>query len=164
MPRVFVGIGSNIDRENNIRGAVRELAAEYGALTLSAVYESRAVGFAGQDFFNLVASFDTAESIERVKQTLAGIESRFGRSRGDPRFSARTLDLDLLLHGDSVRHDDLVKLPHPDIQQYAFVLRPLADIAPDLKHPQTGISFAAMWRGFSLGKQQIWRAEFDPRS
>src|SRR3989338_4061186 len=115
MPRVFIGIGSNIDRENNIRGAVRELNAHYCPLTLSPVYESQAVGFKGENFYNLVAGFDTEESIERIKQALTRIESRFGRTREENRFSARTLDLDLLLYGDNVRHDSQVKLPHPDI-------------------------------------------------
>ena len=81
MPRVHIGIGSNIDRENNIRGAVRELAAHYGPLTLSPVYESKAHGFEGDNFYNLVAGFDTAEPIERIKETLSRIELRFGRSR-----------------------------------------------------------------------------------
>ena len=164
MPRVFIGIGSNIDRENNIRGAVRELNAHYGALTLSPVYESQAVGFKGENFYNLVAGFDTEESVERIKETLAHIESRLGRSRGENRFSARTLDLDLLLYGDRVRHDSQVELPHPDIQRYAFVLRPLADMAPELKHPETGLSCAEMWRRFGSGKSEIWKADFDPRS
>jgi 2-amino-4-hydroxy-6-hydroxymethyldihydropteridine diphosphokinase len=164
VPRVYVGIGSNIDRENNIRGAVRELNAHYGPLTLSPVYESQAVGFKGENFYNLVAGFDTEESIERIKEALTRIESRFGRSRGESRFSARTLDLDLLLYGGSVRHDNQVKLPHPDIQRYAFVLRPLADMAPELKHPETGLSCAEMWQRFGSGKSEIWKADFDPRS
>ncbi|OGI48757.1 MAG: 2-amino-4-hydroxy-6-hydroxymethyldihydropteridine diphosphokinase [Candidatus Muproteobacteria bacterium RIFCSPHIGHO2_12_FULL_60_33] len=164
MTRVFVSIGSNIDRENCIRGAVRELAAHYGPLTLSPVYESKALGFEGENFFNLVAGFDSVESIERIKKTLSRIESQFGRVRRDNRFSARALDLDLLLYGDTVRHDDRMKLPHPDIQRYAFVLRPLADIAPDLRHPETGSAYAEMWQRFDTGKQEMWKADFDPRA
>ena len=105
MPRVHIGIGSNVDRENSIRGAVRKLAVHYDPLTLSPVYESKARGFEGDNFYNLVAGFDTAEPIERIKETLARIELRFGRSRRENRFSARTLDLDLLLYDDIVRHD-----------------------------------------------------------
>ncbi len=164
MPRVYVGIGSNIDREHNIRGAVRELAAHYGLLTLSPVYESRAVGFEGENFYNLVAGFDTPDSIARAKETLAKTESRFGRTRRETRYSARTLDLDLLLYGDTVRHDAEVNLPHPDIQRYAFVLRPLADIAPDLRHPETHRTFAEMWAQLETGKKDIWKAVFDPRA
>ena len=97
MPRVYVGIGSNIDRENCIRGAVRELTAHYGPLTLSPVYESKALGFDGENFYNLVAGFDSAESIEGIQATFSRIESQFGRVRQENRFIARTLDLDLLL-------------------------------------------------------------------
>lgn len=164
MPRVYVGIGSNIDRENSIRGAARELTAHYGRLTLSPVYESKAVGFEGENFFNLVAGFDSTESIEHVKQTLSRIESQFGRVRQDNCFSSRTLDLDLLLYGDLVRHDDKVNLPHPDIRRYAFVLCPLADIAPDWRHPETGLSCVQMWRQFEMGEQGMWKADFDPQA
>ena len=164
MPRVHIGIGSNVDRENSIRGAVRELAALYGPLTLSPVYESKAHGFEGDNFYNLVAGINTAEPIDRIKESLSHIELRFGRSHRENRFSARTLDLDLLLYGDIVRHDSQVNLPHPDIQRYAFVLRPLADIAPDLRHPETGLTYVRMWEQFDSGKQEIWKTDFDPRS
>ena len=161
MPRVYVGIGSNIDRENNIRGAVHELTARYGPLILSPVYESRAVGFAAENFYNLVAGFDTGEPIEDIKETLARIESQYGRARGENRFSARTLDLDLLLYGDTVRHDDRVDLPHPDIRRYAFVLRPLADIAPDGRHPETGLVYVKMWEQFDKNKQELTAVDFE---
>jgi 2-amino-4-hydroxy-6-hydroxymethyldihydropteridine diphosphokinase len=161
---VYVGIGSNIDRENSIRGGVRELTAHYGSLTLSPVYESKALGFDGENFYNLVAGFDSAESIERIKATLSRIESQFGRVRQGRRFSARALDLDLLLYGDMVQHDGRVDLPHPDIRRYAFVLCPLADIAPDLQHPETGLTCAEMWQQFDAGKQDMWETNFDPRA
>jgi len=100
------------------------------------------------------------EPIERIKETLSHIESRFGRNRRENRFSARTLDLDLLLYDDIVRHDSRVNLPHPDIRRYAFVLRPLAEIAPDLRHPETGLICARMWQQFDKTKQEIWAVEF----
>lgn len=160
MPRVYVGIGSNIDRETNIRGAVRELAGHYGPLTLSPVYETRALGFEGGDFYNLLAGFDSVESIEGIKEWLFQTETRFGRRRqGDP-FSSRTLDLDLLLYGDTVRHDDKVDLPHPDILRYAFVLRPLADIAPELTHPEVGMTYSEIWKQFNDNKQGMRAVDF----
>jgi len=158
---VYVSIGSNIDREHNVRSAVRELTARYGPLALSPVYESRAVGFAGANFYNLVAGFDTGEPVESVKESLARIESQSGRTRGESRFGARTLDLDLLLYGDTIRHDDRVRLPHPDIVRYAFVLRPLADIAPDGRHPETGLVFQKMWEQFDKNKQELTTVDFE---
>ncbi len=157
MPRIYVGIGSNIDRETNIRGAVRALAEHYGPLILSPVYETRALGFEGGDFFNLVAGFDSSASSEGIKEWLLQTEARFGRRRqGDP-YSSRTLDLDLLLYGDTVRHDDEMDLPHPDILRYAFVLRPLADIAPELTHPEAELTFSEIWKRFDDDKKQGMR-------
>ena len=161
MPRVYVSIGSNIDREKSIRDAVRALQELYGALLLSKVYESAAQGFSGDNFYNLVAAFDTGESVEQVKKNLAHIETRCGRKRETNRFSARTLDLDLLLYDNVIRHDDHVDLPHPDIGQYAFVLKPLAEIAPNWRHPETGLSSAQMWQRFDTGEQKIWNVDFE---
>ncbi len=149
MPRVYVSIGSNINRENNIRGAAHALKKHYGVLALSRVYETPAEGFDGEAFYNLVAGFDTGESVEQVQQALAGIEATHGRKRGGERFSARTLDLDLLLYGGLVRHADGVDIPRGEIAKYAFVLGPLAHIAPDLEHPETGERLLAMWDKFT---------------
>jgi len=163
MPRVYVSLGSNIDRETNLRTAVHELAAHYGTLTLSPVYESRAVGFDGGNFYNLVVGFDTEEPPERIKETLGEIETRCGRRREGHRFSSRTLDLDLLLHGDTWQHDGRIDLPHPDIRRYIFVLRPLADIASDHRDPETRRTYGELWNEFDVGKTEIWKVEFDPR-
>jgi 2-amino-4-hydroxy-6-hydroxymethyldihydropteridine diphosphokinase len=162
MPRVYVSLGSNIDRETNLRRAVRELAAHYGTLILSPVYESPAVGFDGGKFYNLAAGFDTEETPERIKEVLGEIETRCGRKREGPRFGSRTLDLDLILYGDAVRHDGRLDLPHPDIRRYAFVLRPLADIAPGQLHPETRRSYDEMWNTFDAAKAEIRKVEFDP--
>lgn len=163
MPQVFISIGSNIDRKKNIRGAVRELKAHYGALSLSPVYECKAYGFQGENFYNLVVSFETAESADQIKRLLTQIEDRFGRVREENRFSSRTLDLDLLLYGQTIRHADGINLPHPDIERYAFVLGPLADIAPNLPHPETGLRYEQMWKKLSVGKSEMWKTDFDPQ-
>ncbi|MEK7207351.1 MAG: 2-amino-4-hydroxy-6-hydroxymethyldihydropteridine diphosphokinase [Pseudomonadota bacterium] len=161
MPQVFVSIGSNIDRENNIRGALRELRSHYGALVLSRAYESKAEGFTGDNFYNLVVAFDTNEAIEQIKENLRRIEAQFGRERSGNRHGSRTLDLDLLLYGEVVRHDGTVNLPHPDIGRYAFVLRPLAEMAPQQRHPETGQSLAQMWKKFEKSGQKIQAVEVD---
>ncbi len=149
MPRIFVGIGSNIEPEKNIRGAVRALRDAYGAVVLSRVYESTTQGFSGDNFYNLVAAFDSAESVEAVKARLAAIETAHGRARGDRRLASRTLDLDLLLYDNAVVHRAGIDLPRADIREYAFVLAPLAEIAPNLRHPETGESYKEMWEKFS---------------
>jgi len=149
MPRVYVSIGSNIDREKNIRGAVRVLRERYGKLALSRVYETPAEGFDGDAFYNLVAGFDTDEPVEQLHQALSAIEAAHGRTRTGPRFGPRTLDLDLLLYGDLVRHESGVDLPRDEIRTYAFVLGPLAEIAPDQRHPETGARLGELWEKFS---------------
>jgi 2-amino-4-hydroxy-6-hydroxymethyldihydropteridine diphosphokinase len=148
MPRVFVSIGSNVDRERNIQGALEALTQRFGPLAVSTIYETAAVGFDGQPFYNLVVGFDSDESVDAIRAELRRIEDAHGRRRnGVPKFSSRTLDLDLLLCGDVVDH--AAQLPHPDVVKYAFVLGPLAELAPDLCHPELGQSIAELWRRFA---------------
>jgi 2-amino-4-hydroxy-6-hydroxymethyldihydropteridine diphosphokinase len=161
MPRVFVSIGSNIDREKNVITAVHALAADYRALKLSRVYESTPFGFHGGNFFNLVAGFDTDQSVEQVAVRLAGIEQACGRVRDGKHHDSRTLDMDLLLYGDLKRHDQQIDVPRPEIADHAFVLLPLAEIAPDLIHPESGLSIKEMWRHFADQSQRLWPVAFD---
>ncbi len=155
MPRVYISIGSNIDKDQHIRQGVQELAAHYAPLTLSTVYESRAIGFEGDDFYNLVAGFDTQDTPAQLGAVLAGIEQRSGRVRNGVRFAPRTLDLDILLYGDLVQHDGTHQLPRGEIDEYACVLCPLAEIAPNERHPETGITYRDMWRRFSDATQPL---------
>lgn len=148
MPRVYVSIGSNVERERNIRAAVRALRGAFTAVAISAVYESAAQGFEGDHFYNLVGAFDSTLPLEQVCERLTAIEAGQGRVRGGPRFGPRTLDLDVLLYGTLVRHDDRFDIPRRDIIAYAHVLRPLADLAPDVKHPETGERLADLWRRY----------------
>lgn len=155
MPRVFVGIGSNIDRETSVRAGVADLREKYGELQLSSVYESEAVGFEGDAFYNLVASFDTSDSVDQVIKSLANIEETHGRVRGSERFSSRTLDLDLLLYGNLVASGEGYHVPRDEIPRYAFVLWPLSELEPTMKHPQTGKTFLAMWGDFDKRNQPL---------
>lgn len=157
MPQVFIGIGSNIEKEKNLRSGVAQLHAYYAPMVLSEVYESPAVGFEGEPFLNLVAAFDTDEALETIQAKLMEIERAHGRVRGQARFSARTLDLDLLLYGDLVKRDNGLRIPRTDIAEYAFVLKPLAEIAPHWRHPETGVTFTQMWREFNAAKQPLRR-------
>ena len=149
--RVYVSAGSNIDPRANLETACRALEQHYGEIELSPLYQSAAEGFSGPDFLNLVAGFRTEETPGEIRKRLAEMEARAGRDRSGGKFSSRTLDLDLLLYGDRV--DASLKLPHSDIERYAFVLKPLADLAPDLRHPVSGVTIAELWRSFSGPRQ-----------
>jgi len=146
MPRVFVSIGSNIERARNVRSAVRSLRREFDELLISPVYESKSVGFQGEDFFNLAVGFDTDLPVEEVNRKLRAIESDHGRVRGGEKFSSRTLDLDVLLYGNLIDHSVSQDVPRTEITEYAFVLKPLCDIAGHVLHPETDETIADMWR------------------
>ncbi len=161
MAQVYVSIGSNVDREHNIKAALQTLAATYGELQQSSVYESDAVGFDSAPFYNLVVAWHTDESPRAVQDRLHAIENRNGRVR-TAELSARTLDLDLLLYDDLVTSEDRLVLPRSDIERYAFVLAPLAEIAGSARHPVTGISYAAMWSAFDGTRQVLTRVDWPP--
>jgi 2-amino-4-hydroxy-6-hydroxymethyldihydropteridine diphosphokinase len=153
MPRVYVSIGSNINREENIRGALQELDSVFGPLICSSVYETEAIGFEGDAFYNLVVGFDTDLSVDELKREFDRIEKQYGRTAASRRFAPRTLDLDLLLYGDMVDTSGTHDIPRKEISEYAFVLLPLSEIAGDLKHPSTGERFADMWSRFTKDQQ-----------
>ena len=148
MPRIYIGIGSNIDRDHNIRGALKELGALFGELTCSDVYESDAVGFDGDAFYNLVAAFESDKDVAELEAEFDRIEKKYGRTASSRRFAPRTLDIDLLLYGDLIDKSDKHDIPRKEISEYAFVLLPLSEIAGDARHPVTGERFAAMWERF----------------
>lgn len=143
--RVYVGLGSNQDRENRIRLAVADLRGRFGEIELSPVYDSAPVGFEGDNFLNLVAAFDTGQSLPAVIAAFRKIEDRLGRERRRSKFVSRLIDLDILLFGDSVTEGHGIRIPRGEILENAFVLRPLQDIAPERLHPETGESYAELW-------------------
>ena len=153
--RVYVSAGSNIEPRSNLEAACEALNQCYGPLELSPLYQSPAEGFSGPDFLNLVAGFRTQESPALIRKRLADLEAQAGRDRSAGKFSSRTLDLDLLLYGNRV--NAALKLPHPDIERYAFVLKPLSDLTPHLRHPATGTPISELWRTFS-GPRQLEQA------
>lgn len=156
--RVYVGIGSNVDRRDNIRAALERLRSLFPLYVKSAVYDTKAVGFDGDDFYNLVIGFDTDVPLAELDALLHTIEADMGRDRTGPRYGARTLDLDLLLYGDVVNPGGDVELPREDIERFAFVLAPLAEIAPQERHPVTGKTFARMWQDFDPRQKLALRA------
>ncbi len=143
---VFVGIGSNQDRDTRIRSAVAALREHFGEIELSPVYNTAAVGFNGSDFLNLVAAFETELGAQTVVDVFRRIEDDLGRDRSLPKFASRPIDLDILLYDGLIMNIPGVRIPRPEILEQAFVLKPLQDIAPDLLHPETGDTFAALWQ------------------
>jgi 2-amino-4-hydroxy-6-hydroxymethyldihydropteridine diphosphokinase len=163
MPRVYVSVGSNVDRAVNIRAGIGALRRHYQDVMLSAVYDTRAVGFEGDDFYNLVAGFDTNDEVHDVAARLRDIEQRRGRVRapaGD-RFVSRTLDIDMLLYDDLILNEGKLRIPRPEILEYAFVLGPLAEIAGQRLHPVLRRSFRELWQAFDRSAEPLRAVRFE---
>jgi 2-amino-4-hydroxy-6-hydroxymethyldihydropteridine diphosphokinase len=156
---VYVGIGSNIEPERHIRAALAALADRFGALTVSPVYETEAIGFTGPSFLNLVVSFETDSALPDVAQQLTAIERSNNYLGGAEKFSSRTLDLDLLLYGDVAGTFGAVTLPRADIVDYAYTLWPLVDIAADSVHPVLALSYREIKKRFTAA-QKLRRIPF----
>ncbi|HEY7964569.1 MAG: 2-amino-4-hydroxy-6-hydroxymethyldihydropteridine diphosphokinase [Steroidobacterales bacterium] len=148
MPRVYVAAGSNVDAESNVARAVAELARVFPGARFSRWYRNRAVGFEGADFINLVAGFDTALPVHALLAQLHAIEALCGRPRAAPRWAPRSMDLDVLLYDDLTCEEPGLKLPRPDLLKRAYMLGPLAELAPDLIHPTAGMPIGELWRRF----------------
>ena len=163
MRRVYLSLGSNIEPERHLKAALDALAAEFGALMLSPVYESEAVGFTGANFYNLVAGIDTELSVGQLAEHLRAIECLNERCRSGEKFAPRTLDIDILTYGDQVGVVDGIELPRDEILKYAFVLRPLADIIPEARHPVVGQRYRELVAELDLGRQKLWPVPFSWR-
>jgi len=158
MTQIYISVGSNTNREHYIRMAVLELAEAFGELTLSSVYESEAVGFRGDAFYNMVIGVSTDRSVAECVTVFKAIEDKYGRVRGGEKFCGRTLDLDLLTY-DNLICNEPVELPRAEIIENAFVLWPLAEIAPDLCHPVLQQSYQSLWCDYAK-VQKIWPVPF----
>ncbi|MDO9268555.1 MAG: 2-amino-4-hydroxy-6-hydroxymethyldihydropteridine diphosphokinase [Methylobacter sp.] len=148
MTRGYISIGSNIDKDKHIPASLSALEQAFGELTISSIYESEPVGFTGDPFYNLVVGFDSDLEVKAVAKQLRQIELDNGRTRDSRKFAARTLDLDLILYGDLIVNDGRLQIPRDEIEHYAFVLEPLAEIAPSLQHPVSHLSYAELWEQF----------------
>ena len=146
MARVYVGLGSNLDREKRLCQAMVLLRERFGDIEISPVYDSDAVGFVGSNFLNLVAGIDTELGVEAVATAFHDIENQLGRDRSQPKFSSRSIDLDILVYDDLILNVPGIHVPRPEILINSFVLKPLQDIAPHRLHPQTGQSYSAHWQ------------------
>jgi len=123
-----------------MRGAARELRQRFANIRFSACYRNRAFGFEGPDFINAVAGLDTdLEPVELIAQ-LEQVEALCGRRREDPKWAPRAMDLDLLLYGELIRTTERYRVPRPDLLRRIYMLQPLAELAPELIHPESGLS------------------------
>lgn len=159
MTRVFIALGSNINPEHNLREAIRLLAARCRLLKVSPVYETAAVGKTDQpNFLNAAALIETDMSVEALKtQVLHVIEQSLGRVRTSDKNAPRSIDLDIVLFGDVVADSGLRHLPDPDILRYAHLAVPLADIAPEQRHPETGQTLQEIAQGLPRSGIKIRR-------
>ena len=161
MARVYLSLGSNIDAENNLRAGMHDLREKYGQLQVSTLYESEAVGFEGNNFINFVVGLDTDDDVHTTQENMSAIEEAHGRVRGSEKFSSRTLDIDILLYDDLIINENGLSLPRDEIEKYAFVLQPLAELAPDLKHPVSGKSYEELWEAFDKSSANQWVVEIN---
>ena len=161
MPLVTLSLGSNIDPSFNIKKALCALKRRFEAVKLSPIYESESVGFNGPNFLNLAAAIEVDEPLGDLSVWLKALEESQGRDRNAPRFSARTLDIDILTYGSLCGTLAGITLPRPEITDHAFVLRPLADLLPDAVHPELGKTFRQLWSEFDQDSQHLWPVELE---
>jgi 2-amino-4-hydroxy-6-hydroxymethyldihydropteridine diphosphokinase len=147
--RVYVAIGGNVEPERWFPVAARELRRRYPGAQFSSCYRNPPYGFEGDDFVNAVAGFETTRSPQAVVADCHEIEQACGRRRDDPKWAPRVMDVDLLLHGDPIVETAAYRLPRPDLLRRCYMLGPLAEIAPGLRHPQTGRTIADHWQELS---------------
>jgi len=160
MTQVFLGVGSNLEREKNIRAGLFALKNLLGELAISPVYESESVGFKGSHFYNLVVSGNTSLELAQLSEALKKIEDENGRIRTGPKYSPRTLDIDILTYGDFVGIEAGIELPRAEIIENAFVLLPLSEIAPHCMHPQYKKSYVELWQAYDKTAQALWQINF----
>ena len=145
MPRVYLGLGSNVEPEKNFCSCMVALLGRFELVVASRVYQTPAEGFVSADFLNAVVCIDTERSVDVLRNSLRSIEREHGRRRSQSeKFNSRTLDIDLLLYDDLVCEEEHYRLPHRDILTYGFVLYPLSEIAPDAQHPVLKQSFQTL--------------------
>jgi 2-amino-4-hydroxy-6-hydroxymethyldihydropteridine diphosphokinase len=148
MTAVYVAAGSNVDPERNLASACQQIAGSWPDARFSRAYRNQAVGFDGPDFLNMVVEFHTTEPVETVLARLREIETLCGRPRNAPKWASRTMDLDILLFGARVEKTADYTLPRPDLLKRPYMLGPLAELAPSVRHPTANKSIGELWGQF----------------
>jgi len=157
---VALSLGSNMEPAVNIRSCLDALLLKFNDLSLSSVFESEAIGFQGDNFLNMVVTFETDMSLELLINTVKKIEDDCGRDRNQPRFSGRTLDIDVLVYGKRSGTDSGIKLPRPEITENAFVLWPLSQLSEQRQHPVLKQSYKQLWKDYDKTSQNLWPVDF----
>ena len=150
MSTAWLGLGSNVLAKKHIRAGIDALQRDFRNVTLSPVYSSTAVGFDGDDFINLVARIETDMQPLELRQYLRDLEDRFGRKRDVAKFSDRSLDIDILLYDDLILLSPVLEIPRAEILKFSHVLKPLADLEPELIHPGKLKSMADIWKASGM--------------
>lgn len=158
LTQVYLGLGSNIERETHLAAGLDALAGFLHGMRCSAVFESHAVGIKSGNFFNLVVAAQTDLPLLELDRRLKFIEADNGRYA--PERKGLPLDIDVLLYGDQVGNFNGLVLPRAEILKNAFVLWPLALLAPELPHPLDGRRFADLWQAAQI-EQQLWPVPFE---
>jgi len=158
MADIYISLGTNVEREYHVQHGLKALAKTFGLpfeqLVLSSLFKSKAVGFSGNAFYNMVIGISTQCSVEQVAIKLRNIEINYGRSPDVQKFSPRTLDLDLLLYNDLII-DEPAQLPRDEIDKNAFVLWPLSEIAANLIHPVIKKNYQTLWQNYDKTSQEL---------
>ena len=144
----YVSGGSNLDADRSLPQAARELKSRYVGARFSRCYRNASVGFDGPDFINFVVELPVVGSPFALREELQRIENLCGRPDGAPRWAPRAMDLDILLFDDQAVDEQGLKLPRPNLTRWAFMLGPLAELAPDLRHPLLHTTIGELWRQF----------------
>lgn len=149
MAEFYLGIGSNKNRQDNLTSCLNFLQASFADLSISPVYQSKAYGFDGQDFYNLAVRLSSAFDPWQMKTWLQKLEDLHGRDRSQPRYSDRLIDIDLLLVDDLTIDDGIIQIPRHEICKRPYVLKPLSDLAPHLIIPGQQKRLAELWQALA---------------
>ena len=163
MAIVYIGLGANSgNREANLRMALRGMTRMTRVLAVSSLYETEAEGPEQPPFYNAVCQIEAGLEPLPLLRFLKGLEAEVGRRPGGERWGPRPIDLDILLYGEETRDSEALVIPHPRLAERGFVLAPLAEIAPGVRHPVLGRTVAELARGMDMsGVRQIAEAGWD---
>ena len=147
--KIYLGIGSNVDRVNNIKSCLNMIRELYGDIQISPVYETKSMGFDGPNFYNLVCYFQANIDIHNLNNILKKIENKHGRNFNETKFSSRTIDIDILYYDDLICDGENIKLPRDEILKYDYV------------HPEKKITNKKIMDTYKIEQQIIGKVDLN---